>query len=152
MLLPMQRPLSEGAQARYSVHWEDIANAEQKPSTAPHPSEHQRAIHVTVTPQPPRKMSTDGGGRLPPAMKSPRRVDNDPLVRLSTPKVPGASDGTKRRAAAKQQEQTARRQAAAAVGEVRSASVQDKTGLSFGDPWRTSTQDGYASALIHAAV
>jgi len=68
------------------------------------------------------------------------------LARLATPKEPGASERTQRRALSREYAAYAKEAAAALLPDV--AATSD----GFHDVWHTSGDDGYKSAIFHAAV
>lgn len=68
------------------------------------------------------------------------------VARLATPKEPGASERTQRRALSREYAAYAKEAAAALLPDVAATSE------GFHDLWHTSGDDGYKSAIFHAAV
>lgn len=68
------------------------------------------------------------------------------VARLATPKEPGASETTQRRALSREYAAYAKEAAAALLPDVAATSE------GFHDLWHTSGDDGYKSAIFHAAV
>ncbi|CAE8616949.1 unnamed protein product, partial [Polarella glacialis] len=70
------------------------------------------------------------------------------LTRLSTPRHVGASERTKRRALAREYESYAQRAASSLLPGI----AAPEKGAGYGDVWHTAGEDGYRSAVFHAAV
>jgi len=154
----LTRPSSEGAQGRYHVHWAD--SPVEAPSFGPVPPKAETVINVTVNPRrvhpglqrPQTVPETGSGARKSASVGRSEAAAREAFSRLATPRAPGLSERSRKKALARDRDLAHRKKVAAALGQVADAKLEEKSGHTFGDTWKTAGQDGYASALIHAAV
>eukprot|EP00931_Biecheleriopsis_adriatica_P038331 TRINITY_DN21960_c0_g1_i1.p1 TRINITY_DN21960_c0_g1~~TRINITY_DN21960_c0_g1_i1.p1 ORF type:complete len:1454 (-),score=354.93 TRINITY_DN21960_c0_g1_i1:117-4478(-) len=93
-------------------------------------------------PKTPRQVPKPDGPPKPPSVEA--------ITRMATPREPGASKRVQRRALNKEYEAYAQQAAASMLPGV--APPDGATPRSFKDVWHTAGDDGYKSAVFHAAV
>eukprot|EP00933_Yihiella_yeosuensis_P070767 TRINITY_DN78931_c0_g1_i1.p1 TRINITY_DN78931_c0_g1~~TRINITY_DN78931_c0_g1_i1.p1 ORF type:complete len:1368 (+),score=287.05 TRINITY_DN78931_c0_g1_i1:127-4230(+) len=110
------------------------------PTSAP---EAAAAILPWTKTTPRARAATAPSNSKPGQTLTPRPAQSETVQRLSTPRPPGVSERTKKRALSKEYSAYAQEVAASLLPEVPGG---------FSDTWHTSGEDGYRSAIFHAAV
>lgn len=128
-----------------------LLSMEPVPPSIAEPSS-QESRHGSQEVVEPAQLETSRRSVDEPRLSSRLEYRPEVMERLARPRQRGASEQTKRRALSRAYEAFAQEAASALLPEAQPPERSSASALSFGDTWRTAGEDGYRSALFHAAV